>query len=544
MGLEAYQEKRKFQKTPEPKPKLRRKGESLSFVVQKHAARAVHYDLRLEMGGVLKSWAVPKGPSLNPSVKRLAVMVEDHPLDYRDFEGLIPEGNYGAGGVIIWDRGIYRHPSAGNGREGERLLAEGLRKGDLKFVLEGEKLRGEFALVKTRQDEKSWLLIKKRDHFATPEEILAQNRSAASGRTLEEISETGQQRTFREKKRALIRLREALEADDLNDAPMKPMPRRIEPMLATLIREPFDHPDWFFEVKWDGYRAIAEVREAGVSLYSRNGISLSRKFHPILETLRGLAFEAVLDGEIIVANGRGDPDFQMLQDYPKSGKGQLLYWVFDLIHFAGRDLMSLPLVRRKELLKRILPSAPNIKFSDHVVKEGILFFKAAQERGLEGIMAKHAQSTYRPGARSRKWLKVKTQLVQEGVIAGFTQPRGSRRYFGTLVLGVFMRDELIYIGHAGGGFTTRELKEIREKLGRLIQKRCPFRMEPKTNAPVTWVKPELVCEVAFHGWTVEGLMRQPVFLRLREDKSAREVIREEPDSSPPASSDAPDGQET
>ncbi len=225
---------------------------------------------------------------------------------------------------------------------------------------------------------------------------------------------------------------------------------------------------------------------------------------------------------------QGHPDFQMLQNYQKSGKGHLLYYVFDLLYFQGHDLTNLTLLRRKELLKEILPSASKVKFSDHVSKEGVLFFKVVKEKGLEGIIAKHSQSAYRIGRRSRQWLKVKTHQTQEGVIAGFTEPRGSRKYFGSLVLGVFEGDELIHIGHSGGGFDAKQLKEIREKLKPLIQDKCPFKEKPKTNAPVTWVKPELICEVVFHGWTDEGLMRQPSFLRMRVDKDAREVVRENP----------------
>lgn len=528
MGLTAYKSKRKFEKTPEPKPRRRRKGRDLVFVVQKHAARALHYDLRLELDGVLKSWAVPRGPSLDPTVKRLAVMVEDHPLDYKDFEGLIPEHNYGAGSVIIWDRGTYHHPSAEDGKASEKLFREGLEKGDLKFLLEGEKLRGEFALVKTRKDEKSWLLLKKKDRYATTEDVLKENRSVVSNRTLEDVSEDNPRQSSRQKKLDQIRFREALEAEELRDAPETPMPRGIQPMLATLVKEPFDHPDWVFEMKWDGYRAIAELRDGDVSLYSRNGISLARKFLPVVEAIRKFHFEAVLDGEIVVVDDRGHPDFQMLQDYQKSGKGHLVYYVFDLLYLAGHDLTSIPLVARKALLKRILPSTPNVRFSDHVAKDGILFFRVVKEKGLEGIMAKHSQSPYRIGRRSRQWLKVKTHLTQEGVIAGFTQPRGSRKHLGALILGVYEGDELIYIGHTGGGFGAGILGEIREKLDPLIRKKCPFRVEPKTNTEVTWVKPELVCEVQFHGWTDDGIMRQPVFLRMREDKNARDVVREEP----------------
>ena len=526
MGLKEYASKRQFGKTPEPEPTVLHEGRRLVFVVHKHAARALHYDLRLELEGVLKSWAVPKGPSLDPSVKRLAMMVEDHPLDYRDFEGVIPEGNYGAGSVIIWDRGFYRHPSATNEDENEKLLSEGLRKGDLKFVLEGEKLHGEFALVKTGKDGKSWLLLKKKDRHAANGDILKENRSVVSHKTLEEMLETGAGKSFRQRKISQIRLHEAKESEELKDAPEKPMPHNIKPMLATQVREPFDHPDWLFEVKWDGYRAVAEIRDGNVALYSRNLIPLNEKFFPVLDSLRKLRFEAVLDGEIVVVDDRGHPDFQMLQDYPKSGSGHLLYYVFDLLHFQGHDLTNLPLLRRKELLKKILPSLPKIRFSDHVVKDGVLFFTVVKDKGLEGIIAKHARSVYQMGRRSRQWLKVKTRLTQEGVIAGFTEPRGGRRHFGSLVLGAFQGDELIYIGHSGGGFGAKDLREIRERLDPLIRKECPFRLPPKTTTPATWVKPELVCEIALSGWTGDGIMRHPVFLRLREDKAAGDVARD------------------
>jgi len=528
MGLREYASKREFEKTPEPEPGLRHKGHRLIFVVHKHAARALHYDLRLELEGVLKSWAVPKGPSLDPSLKRLAVLVEDHPLDYKDFEGVIPEGNYGAGGVIIWDRGFYHHPSARDENENEKLLLDGLRKGDMKFVLEGEKLQGAFALVKTGKDGKSWLLLKKKDRYAAEGEILTENRSVVSRKTLEEMFEADRSKSFKQKKLDQIRLHEAVESGDLRDAAVKPMPHSIQPMLATPVKEPFDHPDWIFEVKWDGYRAIAEIRDDGVSLYSRNGISFDKKFFPITEALRKLRFDAVLDGEIVVVDDQGRPDFQMLQHYQDSGSGHLLYYVFDLLYFRGHDLTDLPLLRRKELLKKILPSNPRIRFSDHVWREGILFYSVAKEKGLEGIVAKHSQSVYEAGRRSRQWLKVKTQLTQEAVIAGFTEPGGGRKYFGALVLGIYEGDELMYIGHVGGGFAANDLRDIREKLEPLIREKCPFAVKPGTNTPVTWVKPELVCEIALSGWTEDAVMRHPVFLRLRPDKAAREAMREKP----------------
>jgi len=528
MILKEYASKREFDQTPEPKPNLHRSGRHLIFVVHKHAARSLHYDLRLELEGVLKSWAVPKGPSLDPSSKRLAVMVEDHPLDYKDFEGVIPEGNYGAGGVIIWDRGFYHHPSTREDAESEKLLLDGFKKGNMKFVLQGEKLHGEFALVRTGKNGKAWLLLKKKDRNVAQKDVLKENRSVASEKSLEEVLEAGGSRSFRKKKLNQIRFREAMESEDLKDAPVKPMPHAIEPMLATPIKEPFDHPDWIFEVKWDGYRAVAEIRDEAVSLYSRNLISFNKKFFPIVDALRRLSFEAVLDGEIVVVDDQGRPDFQKLQHYQESKSGHLLYYVFDLLYLRGHELTGLPLARRKELLKRILPPSPKIRFSDHVWKEGILFYNAAKEKGLEGIIAKHSQAVYEAGRRSRQWLKVKTRLTQEAVIVGFTEPGGSRKYFGALVLGVYEGDELIYIGHAGGGFSEKDLKNVRQKLEPLIQGKCPFRVKPETNAPVTWVKPELVCEVDLSGWTEDGVMRQPVFLRLREDKTGREAVRERP----------------
>jgi bifunctional non-homologous end joining protein LigD len=530
MGLMDYESKRKFPGTPEPEAGPAHKAGRLVFVVHKHAARSLHYDLRLELEGVLKSWAIPKGPSLDPSVKRLAVMVEDHPFEYKDFEGVIPEGNYGAGSVIIWDRGYWRHPDDVSGMASEKTLSEGLKKGNLKFVLEGEKLKGEFALVRTGRDGgKSWLLMKKRDAHAAGA-ILARGRSVVSHRSLEEMLQEETKGPGRRRKMERIRLGEAMEEEDLARAPVTPMPRQTRPMLATLAREPFDNEDWIFEIKWDGYRALAEIRDGKVSLYSRNLLSLNERFPAVRDALKGITFDALLDGEIVVVDDDGYPDFQMLEDYGRSGKGHLLYYVFDLLHFQGHDLTGLPLITRKDILKKVLPSLSGIRFNDHVERDGILFFRTASERGLEGIVGKHRYSTYRPGRRSPQWLKIKTRISQEAVIAGFTEPGGSRRYFGALVLGVHDGKDLVYIGHAGGGFSDRTLKEIRERLDPLTRPDCPFGVKPRTMRPVTWVEPELVCEVLFHGWTREGLMRQPTFLRMREDKDAREVVREEPRS--------------
>lgn len=531
MGLKTYKKKRSFPSTPEPPPAAASPSDRLNFVVQKHAATSLHYDLRLQMEGVLKSWAIPKGPSMAPLSKKLAMMVEDHPFDYKDFEGVIPEGNYGAGSVIVWDRGFYHHPDDPGGRNSETLLMDGLKKGHIKFVLEGQKLKGQFDLVKTGMQKNSWLLIKKKDDFSAREDVLKKNRSVVSNETLEEVAAESEEH-LSPSRIDRMRLREAEELDDLSDAPQTAMPHCIKPMLATLVKAPFDDPGWFYEMKWDGYRAIAEIRGGGVDLYSRNALALTKKYSAVVQALKKFEFDAMLDGEIIVADDEGRPDFQMLQDYQKSRKGYLIYYVFDVLHFRGHDLTGLPLARRKDILKKILPSVPNVKISDHIVKDGKAFFHVVEEKGLEGVVAKNSQSLYRMGKRSRDWLKIKTHLTQEGVIAGFTEPRGSRKDFGSLVLGAYEDGELVFIGHAGGGLSARKLQDIRARLTPLIQEASPFKAPPKTNAPVTWVKPQLVCEVIFHGWTTDGLMRQPLFLRLREDKNADEVSPEKAAGAP------------
>lgn len=515
MSLKKYQAKRRFQHTPEPEALPQRTGGPLRFVVQKHHARRLHYDFRLELGGALKSWAVPKGPSLNPDDRRLAIMVEDHPLDYRHFEGIIPKGNYGAGTVMIWDEGVYCSRQSPDPAQSEKLLAEDLAKGRLTFILQGKKLQGEFALIKIKKGEpNAWLLVKKQDGFASSGDILKEDRSAVSGRTMDEISQGGVGPT-------------KLDLDD--DAPQGKMPRNVKPMLATPVDRPFDRPGWLFEIKWDGYRAIAEVEQQKVRLYSRRNLSFEERYAPIVRSLQQLGHDAVLDGEIVVVDDAGKSDFQLLQRYQQTGHGHLVYYVFDLLYLDGHDLRGLPLRRRKELLRQIVGSAPNIKLSEHMEEHGVAFFDAVAERGLEGIVAKDGNSRYREGLRSHSWLKVKTRLRQEAVIAGFTEPRGSRRHFGSLVLGVYEGDELVYIGRAGGGFDDAGLADMHARLQPLIQKQCPFKERPKTDTRAHWVKPELVCEVSFLTTTREGHIREPIFEGLRLDRPAREVQREQPE---------------
>lgn len=481
MGLGDYNKKRKFSHTPEPKGKTSKHQGPLTFVVQKHHATALHYDFRLEMDGVLKSWAVPKGPSLNPEDKRLAVEVEDHPLDYAKFEGVIPKGNYGAGTVKIWDKGVYAPLDAVDRKEAEKILLQELKKGHITFVMLGEKLKGEFALIKTHgENEKAWLLVKKGDEYASKKDV----------------------------------------TEDDDDK----MPTNVSPMLATAIEEPFDKDGWIFEMKWDGYRAISEIKDGEVKLYSRNKIDFNKRFEPVVEALEKLKINAVLDGEIVVVDEEGKPNFGWMQDYPKSVEGELRYYVFDILYLDGKNLESLPLIERKKILKDALAGIrPPIFYSEHIEKSGKEFFLLAAKQKLEGIMAKDEMSVYQRGVRSKSWLKIKSFLRQEAVICGFTKPKGGRKHFGALVLGIYRKNKLYYVGHTGGGFDDKRLKSVLKKLQPLVVDECPFDKTPKTNAPVTWVRPELVCEVTFREWTKDFVMRQPIFIGLREDKETDDV---------------------
>lgn len=546
-SLDEYKKKRNFRKTPEPGGKKGKKaaaGEPLRFVVHKHKARRLHFDLRLELGGVLKSWAIPKGPTLDPEEKRLAMMVEDHPADYRNFEGVIPEGNYGAGPVMVWDEGTYRSLHSEMRAESEKELNEGLAEGHISFILQGKKLKGEFALVRLKRakEENSWLLIKKHDEFAGSTRISDKDRSAISGRTMEEIAFDPGRAWISDKPAAEPEMPGKAEAAGANkkrvpapeelsieDAPQIAMPHDIRPMRATLIDAPFDRSGWLFEIKWDGYRAVAEIRNRRVRLYSRNLLPLNQRFAPLVESLSEIDFDAILDGEIVALNDEGRAEFQLLQNYLRTGRGNLFYYVFDILYLKDRDLRGFPLRRRKYILRQVLPDLPNVRFSDHIEDNGTALFNMVARSGIEGIVAKDGSSPYRPGIRGREWLKIKTRLQQEAVIGGFTAPRGGRRHLGSLVLGVFEDGDFVYIGHSGGGLRDEELADIRARLEPLIIDSPPFKVPPKTNARATWVKPELVCEVHFTEWTDEGYMRQPVFIGMRDDVPPREVKRERPE---------------
>ncbi len=481
MSLKTYHKKRKFSRTSEPKGKItHRKSTALQFVVHEHHASHLHYDLRLELDGVLKSWAVPKGPSTDPEVRRLAVHVEDHPLAYATFKGVIPKGNYGAGRVKIWDHGTYEAAHTISLEECKKNLRAGLKKGHISFVLHGKKLQGEFALIQMK-GSKNWLLVKKHDDLIT-----------------------------------------------VYNQPLKPM-------LAHLADKAFDRSGWIFEIKWDGYRALSKIKNQKVEIFSRHNQSFNQQFSPIAEELSRIKQNIVLDGEIVVLDKAGHADFSGIQNYKKTGIGNLAYYVFDILEYHGHDLRGLTLLERKAILKKVLPILTHVKYSDHIVEKGKKLFKTAVKAGIEGIMAKDGSSTYESGERSKHWLKIKNHNQQEAIICGITAPRGTRKNFGALVLGVYKKGQLTYIGHTGTGFNEKSLTELTALLKPSFIDKCPFPNTPKTNGPVQWIQPKVVCEIRFAEWTQDELMRQPVFLGIREDKYPKEVRREKNNQSSPES---------
>jgi bifunctional non-homologous end joining protein LigD len=548
MGLQKYKQKRKFDETPEPEGKEEHSKDALKFVVQKHHASHLHYDFRLEMEGVMKSWAVPKGPSLNPEDKRLAMMVEDHPMSYRTFEGIIPEGNYGAGTVMVWDEGTYASIETSDRKEGEKALKKGLRSGRLSFLLNGKKLKGEFSLVKMNsRGENSWLLIKKDDKYASETDVIKKDKSVISKRSLEKIREEsgkkgdvwGSNRKAASKKtsdklkvakpaKAIKKKVPDLDPDAIGATKVK-FPLEVKPMLATLVDEAFSREGWTFEIKWDGFRTLGELNKGKVRLYSRNNLTFNKNFSPIAEAMEELPKDMLLDGEVVAIDDEGNSKFQLLQNFQRNNVGQLIYYVFDILYYDGYDLTQLPLTERKKILRSVLPEMENIKYSDHIEEQGEYLFEEMVKRGMEGVIAKKADSIYRIGSRSKDWLKIKSKLRQEAVICGYTQGRNSRKYFGALVLGLYDdKGELHYIGHSGGGFDQKSLVEVYNLLKPLETDKPPFKTKPKTNMPVQWLKPKLVCEVEFQEWTGDGAMRIPIFLGLRKDKKAEDVKRENP----------------
>ncbi|WP_417428979.1 DNA ligase D [Halpernia sp.] len=520
MSLKEYKKKRDFKETSEPKGKKESSEKKLIFVVQRHAASRLHYDFRLEMDGVLKSWAVPKGPSLNPEDKRLAMKVEDHPYSYRTFEGSIPKGNYGAGEVEIWDSGTYEAMQKVEGKEDDLVLRSELHKGSLKFILHGKKLKGEFALVKIKnsKDENAWLLIKHKDQFAKTnydaEEHIAKNSN---------VSKFLEEKNSIKKKVETVKKFKNYTPSLSNEKKLKDF---IKPMLAKTAEDAFDRKDWLFEIKWDGYRAIADLSKDIPLLYSRNGLSFKEKFFKISEALEIQKHKMILDGEIVAFNSKGKPDFQNLQQFGDNPNMALTYQVFDLLWLNGHSTENLTLLERKELLKKALEENEVIKYCDHVSEKGKEFFKQIKEMHLEGMMAKKSDSKYVENSRSDSWLKIKFQQTEDVIICGFTEPRGSRKAFGALILGKYLDEKLIYCGHTGTGFNNEKLKDLEKIFKPLITKKCPFEEVPKTNSPATWLKPNLICEIKFTGITKDGIFRHPVFLGLREDKDLEDLKNE------------------
>lgn len=571
MPLEEYVAKRRFEKTPEPAPgKTAPRSDGHYFCVQRHDATRLHYDFRLEIDGVLKSWAVPKGPTLDPGMRHFAAHVEDHPVEYGGFEGNIPAGNYGAGSVMLWDRGTFELLG---GVPGEQQVA----RGDLKFRLHGEKLNGDFALVhmKGRGKGNEWLIIKKRDEFAAPGwDVEAHAYSVLSGRTQEEIARNLPARESKRKTAGAsdrvwassrpakhstkasakpaaaaapskARKKSKVDPSAIKGAVAAEMPTALEPMSASIAARAPRGEDWLFEIKWDGVRAIAFVDHEEVRLQGRSGLYCERQYPELAVLPHHLAArQAILDGEIAVLDPKGVSRFHLIQ--PRIANSDpnsiahlvrstpVVYFAFDLLYLDGYDLRGVPLAARRDLLEKVLEPGSVVRLSTAFPGAGEELLEAARENGLEGIVAKHANSRYE-ARRSKDWLKIKIVTEQEFVIGGFTEPQGDRDYLGALVLGVHKDGKLHWVGNVGTGFDQKTLIHLYTRLKPLITDKCPFAERPKPDRGMTWVKPELVAQVKFGNWTQDDRLRAPVFLGLRNDVEAPAVEREAPAAMLPAS---------
>ena len=528
MALAEYARKRDFKKTAEPGATRSKEGKN-RFVIQKHAATRLHYDFRLEVDGVLKSWAVPKGVPYTKGEKRLAVQVEDHPVSYINFEGTIPKGQYGGGTVMVWDRGTFK-------TEVKSPLQE-LEHGKLHFSLDGEKLHGDWYLVQLHGSNQ-WLLIKGGEDLK-PVSKKADDTSALSGKSMVQLANNGEVWESKPKEpdnsfKAKIQAKQP-------KAKVAPV-TFIEPMKAQLRESPPAGKDWFYEIKFDGFRALGYCDGANVNLLSRNEKSFNEKFPEIVEALADLKLkDCIVDGEIVALDAKGVSSFQLLQAYELGQeRPAIYYYVFDLLRADGKDLRRQSLVERKEQLEKLLGKESKlVRYSAALGENASPLLKQAQKLGLEGLIGKRQESTYEAGQRSGSWIKLKLHREQEFVIGGFTEPEGTRSHFGALLLGFYQQKKFLFCGKVGTGFNEKLLESLYKQFQGIARKDCPFANLPEKRsgrygAGVTvaemrrchWLEPELVCQIKFSEWTRDDKLRQPVFLGLREDKPAKEVVRE------------------
>lgn len=544
MGLKEYKAKRNFAKTAEPAggkalPKAH-KGAS-NFIIQKHDATRLHYDFRLEMEGVLKSWAVPKGLPWTKGEKHLAVEVEDHPVEYASFEGIIPEGQYGGGTVMLWDRGTYR--------VFDDDPAKALKAGKLHILLEGEKAKGEWRLVRTQMSaaKPQWLLLKSGESVKPLSKKL-DAQSVASGRTMKQIAEQrdAEWQSNREEKKKTSKRKVARRAKTISLPNKLPTAKAqfIEPMKAKLMAAP-PAGEWSYELKFDGIRLIAVKNGETVNLISRNGNELAARFSEVADAVRALPVnDCVLDGEVVAVDEAGRSSFQLLQgrELPGGKAHPIYYYVFDLLEADGHSLVRLKLEERKELLEQLCASAEDaIRYSGEIGGDATKLLAEVQRRGLEGLIGKQRGSIYEPGSRGGAWIKLKVLNEQEFVIGGYTPPAGARKHFGAVLVGYYEGDRLLFAGKVGTGFDTKLLAALHKKFKAEARDDCPFAdlpskqggawvqgITPSMMRKISWVNPVFVCQAKFAEWTRDAKLRQPVFLGLREDKSPRDVKREKP----------------
>jgi bifunctional non-homologous end joining protein LigD len=574
MGLTEYKRKRDFKKTAEPaggKPLPKKVKGASRFVIQKHAARRLHYDFRLEMEGVLKSWALPKGLPWKRGEKHLAVEVEDHPIEYEQFEGIIPEGQYGGGTVMVWDRGNYHV-------YGEQPV-KSLREGKLHLILDGKKAKGEWTLVRIRgrdNEKNQWLILKTGDD-AKPLSKKLEDQSVKTGRTMEQIAqardaewESGRKTDESPTSQFRARIRKAIKEEGSDkgkvvgqthrlpnanranrsgrptiaswaDLPSA-KPRFVEPMKAKLVEKPPAIGDWIYELKFDGIRLIAVKKGEKVSLLSRNQNELSGRFPEIIDAVRSLlARECVIDGEVVALDEEGRSSFQLLQAREMEGrKSPVYFYAFDLLQLDGKSLLSLPLEARKSALEKLCAgSGDPIRYSGAIGGDAKRLLEEVKRRGLEGIIGKQPNSVYEPGRRGGAWVKLKCVSEQEFVIGGYTPPQGARKYFGAILVGYYENKKLVFAGKVGTGFTAKSLSMLHKKFQKEARDDCPFidlpskqngqwvqDITPSMMRKMHWVNPVFVCEIKFAEWTRDKKLRAPVFLGLREDKKPSEVVRE------------------